>query len=309
MLDAVYDLFLVADEAEITVEVNPDDATFNYLSVLSGKFNRLSIGIQSFIENDLSLLGRKHQPQHALEAIANARKAQFENISIDLIYGISKNHENWIQTLDTALTFNPEHISAYALTIEENTILYHKIKHGEQPTATDNIVEYQYNILTKKLHEAGYEHYEISNFSKAGYASKHNSAYWNGKPYLGVGPAAHSFDGNTRRWNVSKISDYCQAIAQSQLPATIEVLNEANRYNEFIMLKLRQKSGLMLSDLNHRFGETLSDYFKEKIRPYAASGHIINDAERFYLPESSFLISDYIISELFFSIQPNSQGN
>jgi len=299
ILYAIYNLFPVADNAEITVEVNPDDATFNYLSALSGKFNRLSIGIQSFMEDDLSLLGRKHQPQHALEALANARKAQFENISIDLIYGISKNHENWIKTLDTALTFTPEHISAYALTVEENTILHHKIKRGEQPTAADNIVEHQYNILTQKLREADYEHYEISNFSKVGYASKHNSAYWNGKPYLGVGPAAHSFNGTTRRWNVAKISDYCQAIAQSAPPATIEILTETDKYNEFVMLQLRQKAGLTLPDLNRRFGEKMSDYFTEKIRPFISTGHIVNDGERFYLPEDSFLISDYIVSGLF----------
>jgi len=299
ILDAIYDLFPVADATEITVEVNPDDATFNYLSALSGRFNRLSIGIQSFMEDDLLLLGRKHQPQHTFEAIANARKAQFDNISIDLIYGISKNHENWIKTLDTALTFNPEHISAYSLTVEENTILHHKIKRGEQPTAADNIVEHQYNILTQKLREADYEHYEISNFAKVGYASKHNSAYWNGKPYLGVGPAAHSFDGDTRRWNVAKISDYCQTIAQSELPATTEILTKTDKYNEFIMLHLRQKAGLNLSDLNRRFGETMSDYFTTKIRPYVASGHIINGADRFYLSETSFLISDHIISGLF----------
>jgi oxygen-independent coproporphyrinogen-3 oxidase len=300
ILDAVYNLFPVADDAEITIEVNPDDASLDYLSALSGKFNRLSIGIQSFVEEDLSLLGRKHQPQHASEAILNARKTGFENINIDLIYGISPNHENWLKTLDIALTFNPEHISAYALTVEENTLLHHKIKQGKQPTTSDNIIEHQYNILTQKLSEAGYDHYEISNFSKIGYASKHNSAYWNGKSYLGVDPAAHSITGNTRQWNVSKISDYCQAIAQSKIPATVEILSETDKYNEFIMLQLRQKSGLRLSELNQRFGIVLSDYFQNKIRPYISSGHVINNDERFYLPESSFLVSDFIISGLFY---------
>jgi oxygen-independent coproporphyrinogen-3 oxidase len=299
ILDAVYDIFPVAETAEITIEVNPDDATLDYLSALAKRFNRLSIGIQSFMEEDLALLGRKHNPKHAAEAIVNARNAGFENISIDLIYGISPNHENWTKTLDTALTFNPEHISAYALTVEENTILHHKIKHGEQSPTSDNIVEYQYDILTQKLAAAGYEHYEISNFSKTNYASKHNSAYWNGNAYLGVGPAAHSFTGDARRWNVSKISDYCQAIAQSQLPATVEILSETDKYNEFIMLQLRQKKGLLLSELNRRFGQTLSDYFQDKIRPFLATKHVINTGDRFYLPESSFLISDYIISEAF----------
>jgi oxygen-independent coproporphyrinogen-3 oxidase len=299
ILDEVFNVFPVSDKAEITIEVNPDDATFNYLSVLSKRFNRLSIGIQSFVEEDLFLLGRKHHADHALEAVLNARKAGFTNVNIDLIYGISENHENWIKTLNTALSLTPEHISAYALTVEEKTILHHKIQQGNRPMMSDNIVENQYDILTKKLSEAGYDHYEISNFSKTGYASKHNSAYWNGKQYLGVGLSAHSFNGNVRQWNVDRIPDYCRAIAQSKIPATVEILSETDKYNEFIMLQLRQKSGLTLSDLSCRFGEKMSDYFKDKVCSYVLSGYVINDGDRFYLPESSFLISDYIMSGLF----------
>ena len=373
ILDAVYDNFPVADDAEITVEINPDDASLDYLSALSARFNRLSIGIQSFVEEDLSLLGRKHNAEHAREAVLNARKAGFTNINIDLIYALSKsrnflpqrftsplwfprrgkNHKerkalltslrattrnpllnvfpqgipafagmttlsfvctscslwlkkllrrshNWRKTLSMALALAPEHISAYALTVEENTILHRKIQQEHLSMISDNNVENQYNILIKKLSEAGYDHYEISNFSKAGYASKHNSAYWNGTPYLGVGPSAHSFNGDIRQWNVAKIPDYCQAIAQSKIPATSEVLSEIDKYNEFIMLQLRQKSGLTLSDLNRRFGTTLSDYFTDKISPYILSGNVINAGDRFYLPESSFLISDHIISGVFY---------
>ena len=299
VLDAIYNMFSVADNAEVTIEINPDDASPDYIAKLSERFNRLSIGIQSFVEEDLSLLGRKHQPKHALAAISNARKAGFKNINIDLIYGISENHENFLKTLNTALAFNPEHISAYSLTVEENTRLHHKIKQGKQPITSENIIEYQYKMLTQKLSDADYDHYEISNFSKTNYASKHNSAYWNGKPYLGVGPAAHSFNGNIRQWNVSNIAEYCQAIAQSKIPATMEILSETDKYHEYIMLQLRQKSGLTLSDLNRRFGNTLSDYFQNKIHPYILSEHVITDGERFYLPESSFLVSDYVISGLF----------
>ena len=349
ILDTVYDTFPVTDEAEITIEINPDDASLDYLSALSARFNRLSIGIQSFVEEDLLLLGRKHKVEHAREAVLNARRAGFTNVNIDLIYSPSKpfrrdcvktqrfrhcerseaihtfdnqwiasgyrprndgaihlSHNsrreeyNWMKTLDTALALTPEHISAYALTIEENTILHRKIQQERLSMTSDNSVENQYNILIRKLSEAGYEHYEISNFSKAGYASKHNSAYWNGKPYLGVGPSAHSFNGdNIRQWNVAKITDYCQAIAQSKIPATSEVLSEVDKYNEFVMLQLRQKSGIALSDLNHRFGKTLSDYFTDKIATYLSSGNVINDGDRFYLPESSFLISDLVISDVF----------
>jgi len=299
ILDAVHQFFTVAENAEITIEVNPDDASLDYLSVLSERFNRLSIGIQSFAEDNLLILGRKHHAEHALNAVINARKAGFNNINIDLIYGISDNHENWIKTLNTALALSPEHISAYALTIEERTILQRKIQQKKQPSILDNNIEIQYDILIKKLSEGGYDHYEISNFSKPGYASKHNSAYWNGKEYLGIGPSAHSFNGQIRQWNVSNISDYCQAIAQSEIPAASESLNETDKYNEYIMLQLRQKCGLTLSNLNHRFGKTLSCHFKDKVRPYILSGHIINDGDRFYLPEASFLISDYIISDLF----------
>jgi oxygen-independent coproporphyrinogen-3 oxidase len=300
ILDAVYNIFPVTDDVEITIEINPDDATPNYLSKLSQRFNRLSIGIQSFVEKDLSLLGRKHNAAHAFDAITNARKAGFDNISIDLIYGINENHENWLKTLDTALSLSPEHISAYALTVEEKTILYNNVKQGNFQTTSDNIVETQYHILTQKLSEAGYDHYEISNFSKPGYASKHNSAYWNGKSYLGVGPSAHSYNGKSRQWNVSNLSEYCQNIAALKVPATMEELTETDKYNEFIMLRLRQKQGLLLSELQRRFGTTFSDYFKEKIRPFILSGHVINDDDnRFYLPESAFLIADYIIAAMF----------
>jgi len=198
-----------------------------------------------------------------------------------------------------ALALAPEHISAYALTVEENTILHRKIEQEHLSMISDNNLENQYNILIKKLSEAGYDHYEISNFSKAGYASKHNSAYWNGTPYLGVGPSAHSFNGDLRQWNVAKIADYCQAIEQSKIPATSEVLSETDKYNEFVMLQLRQKSGVVLSELNRRFGQAMSDYFTNKIATYVSSGNVINDGDRFYLPETSFLISDYIISDLF----------
>jgi len=328
ILDAVYDNFPMADDAEITIEINPDDASLEYLSALSARFNRLSIGIQSFVEEDLLLLGRKHNAEHAREAVLNARKAGFTNINIDLIYSPPKppapfvygifpkrekkmeknffwggceaeNHENWMKTLDMALALAPEHISAYALTVEENTILHRKIEQEHLSMISDNNVENQYNILIKKLSEAGYDHYEISNFSKAGYASKHNSAYWNGTPYLGVGPSAHSFNGDIRQWNVEKIADYCQSIAQSRIPATSEVLSETDKYNEFIMLRLRQKNGVALSELNRRFGQTLSNYFTNKISPYLLSENVVNDDDRFYLPESSFLISDLIIAGVF----------
>jgi len=364
ILNAVYDNFPVTDDAEITIEINPDDASLDYLSALSSRFNRLSIGIQSFVEEDLLLLGRKHNAEHAREAVLNARKAGFTNINIDLIYALSKSRNflpqkftkgfhkerkalltslrattrnpllnafpqgipafagmtalsfvctscslwlkkllrrshNWRKTLSMALALAPEHISAYALTVEENTILHRKIQQEHLSMISDNNVENQYNILIKKLSEAGYDHYEISNFSKAGYASKHNSAYWNGTPYLGVGPSAHSFNGDLRQWNVAKIADYCQAIAQSKIPATSEVLSEVDKYNEFVMLQLRQKSGVALSELNRRFGQTMSDYFMDKISTYLSSGNVINDGDRFYLPESSFLISDLIISGVF----------
>jgi len=298
ILDAVYSNFSVENKSEITIEINPDDATFDYLSVLSKKFNRLSIGIQSFVEEDLSLLGRKHNTKHANQAILNARKAGFTNINIDLIFGISENHNKWIKTIDTALSFNLEHISAYTLTVEEKTILYHKIKQNKQSIISDKYVETQYNTLIKKLSEAGYDHYEISNFSKPGYASKHNSAYWKGKPYLGIGPSAHSFNGQIRQWNVSNIVEHCQAIAQSKIPSTSEILSDTDKYNEFIMLRLRQKSGIELWDLNRRFGKKMENYFLDRINPYITSGHVANEGERFYLSESSFLISDYIISGL-----------
>jgi oxygen-independent coproporphyrinogen-3 oxidase len=301
ILDAIFKNYSVTENSEITIEVNPDDVSPSYLKLLSARFNRISIGIQSFNAHDLILLGRKHHVEQAQRAFADAREAGFNNISMDFIYGISENDQLWQQNLDIALSLNPEHLSAYALTVEEQSILQRKIQQKKQKNISDAVVECQYLILIQKMKEAGYVHYEISNFAKTGFVSQHNSNYWNGKKYLGVGPSAHSFDGDKiRHWNIKKIDDYCHAIAQNLSPVlSSETLSETDRYNEYIMLNMRRKEGVSLLEIAHRFGSDVATFFNRQIQPYIIYDQVIKHKHSVHLNETAFLISDAIIADLF----------
>lgn len=299
ILETIFENYVVVERPEITIEANPDDLSPEYLADMAKRFNRLSVGIQSFHDEELRFLGRKHDAEKAKTALSDARNAGFKNIGIDLIYGISDNLEKWEETLLTATLFAPEHISAYALTVEERTSLSRKLKEGKAAVASEDFTERQYELLIKTLKDAGYEHYEISNFAKPGFHSRHNSAYWSGAPYLGAGPSAHSFNGVERRWNVADIRRYQQGIEEGKPFFETERLTVEDRYNEFVMLWLRTAKGVDGTLLQTTFGTKFYDYFRRQAAPFLANHQMTETEKRYHLDESAFLLSDAIIAALF----------
>jgi len=271
LLAAVNTYYVLSHAAEITLEANPDDLTEDYLKALSKTgVNRLSIGIQSFNGPALKFMNRAHNTTQALEALRWVNK-YFSNYSLDLIYGLpaqtafdSKAKALWEQDLEIALSFNPPHISAYALTVEPKTALEHQIKTGKLKALDEDMAASQNLYLKKKLKKAGYEHYEFSNFSKPSFHAVNNTAYWEGKSYLGIGPSAHSYDGECRSWNVANNPKYLRAIEEGKLPTTKEKLTDAARYNEFIMTGLRTAKGVSLDKIETLFGPSFLAYVKRE---------------------------------------------
>jgi len=267
LIDEVYKNFEVVENPEITLEANPDDMS----SVASAKedvikqyrnigINRLSIGVQSFFEEDLKLMNRAHNVEEAKNCIKEAIK-HFDDITIDLIYGIpGMSDERWKENLKTALDFGIPHISSYALTVEPKTALEKFIKTGKIPPVEESVSHNHYLILLKEMEKAGFVNYEFSNFGKEGYFSKNNTAYWQGKPYLGIGPSAHSFNGKERSWNVSNNIKYIKSISENTLPIEREILSISDRYNEYIMTGLRTMWGVSLEKVELNFGEKYMDY-------------------------------------------------
>jgi len=271
LLAAVNTYYVLSHTAEITLEANPDDLTEDYLKALSKTgVNRLSIGVQSFNAPALKFMNRAHTTTQALEALRWVNK-YFSNYSLDLIYGLpaqaafdSKAKALWEQDVETALSFNPPHISAYALTVETKTALEYQIKTGKLAALDEDLAASQYLYLKKKLKRAGYEHYEFSNFSKPSFHAVNNTAYWEGKSYLGIGPSAHSYDGEYRSWNVANNPKYLRAIEEGKLPTTKEKLTDAARYNEFIMTGLRTAKGVSLHKIETLFGPSFLAYVKRE---------------------------------------------
>lgn len=241
--------------AEITMEANPDDISLQKAKAWKALgINRLSIGIQSFDEHSLKKMNRAHNAAQAMDCIRQVREAGFENISIDLIYGLPwSNAVQWQQDLQIALGHHPQHISAYALTIEQKTAFAHQIRKGIIPNIDDDMAAEQYEIMLRMFQSAGYEQYEVSNYCLPGYYSKHNSAYWRQLPYLGLGPSAHSFDGKSRQWNVSNNIRYTRALEQNRLPADREELTHADRFNEYLLTSMRTVWGLEFHRLRQEF--------------------------------------------------------
>src|SRR5690606_15879797 len=243
IFDAIYENYKVSENAEITLEANPDDLTPTRINELTNSrlpagqagINRLSIGIQSFFKEDLKLMNRAHNASEALNCIKDAKK-YFENISIDLIYGIpGMSKERWIKNLETALELDVPHLSCYALTVEPRTALKKFIDKGIVPPVDEEMAKQHYEILVEETEKAGYDNYEFSNFGKPGFESRNNTAYWEGKCYLGIGPSAHSYDGKSRRWNVANNTKYIKSIAVGELPSESEILSIEDKYNEYIM--------------------------------------------------------------------------
>ena len=300
LFDHIYKVYTVNPEAEITLEANPDDLTPAYVKMLCKlPFNRLSMGIQTFKEDTLRLLHRRHTAAQAQQAYQCCREAGFQNISIDLMYGLpGETLEDWQKDLQTAIDMHPEHISAYHLIYEEGTPLW-KLKEAHKVEETDedlSVSLFKELIHTLKAH--GYEHYEISNFCQPGYYSRHNSSYWTGKKYLGCGPSAHSYNGISRQWNVASLSQYIQGIQQGTPYQEKEELDLYTRYNDFVITRLRTAYGIPTELLKNVFGETLYNYCMRMASSYLKQGLLTWDHHILKLTEKGIFISDGIMSDL-----------
>ena len=296
----IYKVYKVTPDAEITLEANPDDLTPEYVAMLRTlPFNRISMGIQTFQEETLKLLHRRHTAQQAIEAFKRCREAGFQNISIDLMYGLpGETLDTWEQDLQQALALHPEHISAYHLIYEEGTTLWNLWEQNKAEEAEEELSLTLFKTLIERLTKAGYQHYEISNFCLPGLHSRHNSSYWTGKKYLGCGPSAHSFDGTSRQWNVSSLEQYLKGIHTDQLDFEIEDLDLYTRYNDFVITSIRTCWGMPLSQLRTTYGETLYNYCLRMAKPHIQQGVLEIKEDTLKLTSEGIFISDGIMSDL-----------
>ena len=303
LLHLIKETYPVTDSAEITLEANPDTLSLDYLKGLRQfGVNRLSIGIQSFFDNDLKYLSRRHDAHHAQQCLDWAKQAGFSNISIDLIYGLpSSNVEQWNKNLDIFFAYNLPHLSAYALTLEPNAILTKQIELGKVPPVNEEDALRDYEILCQRATENGYLHYEISNFCRHGMHSKHNASYWFGTPYIGFGPSAHSFDGASRQWNVSSVERYCVRVPEPVEGPFYEkeILSLEQQYDEYIMLRLRTHWGIDLKWLKREMGERFSTYCEQHAQPLIAQDRLSQTREFLYLTDKQMLFADGVAEELF----------
>ncbi|HSJ11491.1 MAG TPA: radical SAM family heme chaperone HemW, partial [Gillisia sp.] len=292
--------FTLAEDAEITLEANPDDLSREKLELFkSAGINRLSIGVQSFFEEDLKLMNRAHNATEALESIVMA-KEYFENISIDLIYGIpGMSDERWLKNIEMALDLGLPHFSCYALTVEPNTALKKFIDKGIIKPVDDEAAAAHFEILTRTLKNAGYVHYEFSNFGKPGYFSQNNTAYWMGKPYLGIGPSAHSYDGNSRKWNVSNNSLYIKSLERGEIPLQEEKLSIVDKYNEYVMTRLRTMWGVSLAEVREKFGDQIYNYLIEQSEPLLHDELLQIKEDVLSITNKGKFLSDGIAADLF----------
>jgi len=297
----IFDNFEVSESSEITLEANPDDLSVEVIKMLGeSPVNRLSIGVQSFFEEDLKLMNRAHNSEEALSSLQLA-KQYFDNISIDLIYGIpGQSNEQWIGNLNTALELDIPHISSYALTVEPKTALEKFIEKGKVKPVNDEQYREQFDILVRTLTSKGFEHYEFSNYGKSGYHSQNNMAYWLGKLYLGIGPSAHSFDGTSRKWNISNNNLYINAIEAGNLPQQSEELSRTDSYNEFIMTRLRTKFGVSPGDISEIFGEKYRSHFLKESEKFLKDGLMEEKNDTFHITSEGKFLSDGIAADLFY---------
>lgn len=300
IFSAIEQYFDVSKCAEVTLEANPDDLTEAYLDgIRSLPFNRISLGVQSFYDDDLQKLNRRHDRNKAIEAVRRCQETGLTNLSIDLIYGLpGQTSEAWEANLEEAFGLNIPHFSAYHLSYEEGTPLYRAMKSGAvRPVDEETSVELYHRLIAKAA-SAGYVHYEISSFCFPGCFSKHNTSYWTGKKYLGVGPSAHSYDGCSRQWNVASLSQYCDALSHSRPYFEQEFPTIHMRYNEYIITGLRTMWGIRLSLLKERFGEDCTRHFEQQAGPYLRSGKLRQTDDTVCIPEEALFTSDGIICDL-----------
>ncbi|MGY6649981.1 radical SAM family heme chaperone HemW [Wenyingzhuangia sp. IMCC45574] len=300
ILFVVHKYYSVVKNPEITLEANPDDLSNDKIrSLAQTPINRLSVGVQSFGDKELQMMNRAHSAKEVLQSLQTATQL-FQNITIDLMYGIpGLSNEEWEANIQQALDFGIQHISSYALTVEEGTALHHFIQKGTYPELDENLAATHFNILVDKLTKAGFDHYEISNFGKPAFYSKHNTSYWLGKTYLGFGPSAHSYNGNIRSWNVSNNAKYIKTLNKGELPSTQEELSRADVYNELLMTGLRTIWGVSLEKIEQDFGAQKLLELKQQITPFVAQGTLVVEKHQLKTTQKGKFLADGIASELF----------
>ena len=300
LFNTIFKHYSIEEQAELTLEANPDDLSVEYLKMLaSGPINRLSIGIQSFSDDDLKYMNRAHDSVDAIACLDQAQSVGFQKISVDLIYGTpSMSDAQWMLNLGTLNKFEIKHISAYALTVEPKTALDHFIKSGKTPAPKEKAAARQFGMLMEWAASHNFLHYEISNFGQPGHLAIHNTNYWKGVPYLGIGPSAHSFNGISRQWNVSHNMKYIESLLKNEIPAEQEILSTTDRYNESVMTNLRTMWGCSPESIQ-AWGEPFVTYFTTQIGPHVREGNVLIENESYVLSNKGKLIADRIASDLF----------
>ncbi len=301
LFTTIYNQYTVAPDAEITLEANPDDLTdAAKLTMLRRYVNRLSIGIQTFDEASLRWMNRAHNAHEALASVDRARQAGFSSLSVDLIYGIpSRTDAAWETDLTTLLALDVPHLSAYALTIEPDTAFGRWERSGKLTPADEQLAATQFEQQTTALIDAGYEHYEISNFAKPGQYARHNTAYWQRRPYLGVGPSAHSYNGVSRQYNIANNARYIADIRQGVLPATVEELTVADQVNEYLLTGLRTQWGCSVAELDMLLGNDFSVQLQRELAELYQTGWLLRDGDRLRLTTAGKLFADRVAATLF----------
>ncbi len=301
ILDLLHKNYNIISKPEITLEINPD--TIDKEKMLSLKqmgVNRMSVGIQSFHDDDLRYLGRRHDSRHAMRVLEDLKDVGFEKITLDLIYGMpTLTEEKWNKNLDIFFSTGITHLSAYALTVEPKTILGQKIEKGDLHGVSEEETIRHYDILVDRTKANGFEHYEISNFAKEGCRSQHNSIYWKDVKYLGLGPSAHSYDGNSRQWNVSNLTKYIQLVEDSGEYYEKEILTLDDKFNEYVMTSLRTSWGCDIEKIERDYGKSYADHFLKNVKRYLEAGEMLKDINTYKLTDEGMLFADGIAAELF----------
>jgi oxygen-independent coproporphyrinogen-3 oxidase len=300
IFETIASYYKIEPDAEITLEANPDDLKISKIKMLSEtQINRLSIGIQSFFKEDLQLMNRAHNAHEAVECLKIAHQ-HFDNISIDLMYGMPQmSVERWRENLKIALDLDIKHLSCYALTVEPKTALEHFIKTTKHPPMDDALAASHFQVLIEETKKAGLTHYEVCSFGIPKYFSKHNTSYWLGKPYLGVGPSAHSFDGKKRSWNVSNNTKYIKTLEEDQLPLTEELLTPENRFNEYLMTGLRTMWGVSLSKIEYKYGVKFKNQLLKNAQKHLNSKTLVMEDDVLKTTIKGKFLCDGIASDLF----------
>ena len=302
ILELLHENYNIISNPEVTLEINPDTIDKDKMLALKHLgVNRMSVGIQSFNDDDLRYLGRRHDSRHALQVLDDLSSVGFDRITLDLIYGMpTLTEEKWNHNLDIFFSTGISHLSAYALTVEPKTILGQKIEKEELREVSEEETIRHYNILVERTKENGFEHYEISNFAKEGCRSQHNSIYWQDVKYLGLGPSAHSYDGNSRQWNVSNLTKYIQLIdTDTECYYEKEILSKEDKFNEYVMTSLRTSWGCNIEKIERDYGKSYAHNFLKDIKKYLDSGIMLMKDNNFFLTDEGMLFADGIAAELF----------